>query len=192
MSESEKRLKANRVIAGNECGWCGAELEFGEDAVVCGACDGVHHEHCWDAELGCSSESCENAPLTALEPEPAAEENELPPGRKRCPHCGRSMNTGAAFCPSCRRAPTRDGVYRGPKRTAPGATASLVFGILGLFICGIIFGILAITKSNEARRAIARNPRYKGEGLAIAGMVLGIIALLAWAGVLFLRFSGEF
>jgi predicted Zn finger-like uncharacterized protein len=76
------------------------------------------------------------------------------------------------------------------KRNAPGAVASLVWGILGLFICGFIFGIVAITQANSAKKLIAANPElYTGEGIATAGMVMGIIDLVGWGLAMLIRFA---
>ena len=71
-------------------------------------------------------------------------------------------------------------LYRGPTQTAPGAVAALVFGILAFFICGIIFGLVAIQKANEAQSAIAADPSLTGGGIATTGKVLGIVALVVW------------
>jgi len=68
-----------------------------------------------------------------------------------------------------------------PVEKAPGATASLVWAIIGFFFCGLIGGILAISESNKAKRLIEENPeQYEGEGLATAGQVIGIIDLIGW------------
>jgi len=71
--------------------------------------------------------------------------------------------------------------YR-PKVNAPGASSSLVWAILGLPTCGLILGIVAISNANKAKRLIREQPdAYTGEGLATAGLVIGIIDLVAWA-----------
>jgi hypothetical protein len=74
-----------------------------------------------------------------------------------------------------------DGLYHGPKVNAPGAVASLVYGIIGLLFCGVIFGPIAIAKANKARSAMATNPTYGGGGYATAGLVLGIVDLVVFA-----------
>jgi hypothetical protein len=62
---------------------------------------------------------------------------------------------------------------------APGAVASLVLGIIGMFCAGLILGIIAIVKARGAKAKIAANPTmYGGGGMATAGLVLGIIALI--------------
>ncbi len=56
-------------------------------------------------------------------------------------------------------------------------TTSLVFGIIGLFIFGIILGPLAIMQANKAERFGAR---------ATAGKVLGIICtIVGIVGIIF-------
>ncbi|MFT7621341.1 MAG: hypothetical protein ACI9WU_000502 [Myxococcota bacterium] len=68
--------------------------------------------------------------------------------------------------------------------TAPGAVASVVYGILGLFLFGLIVGWVAINHSREALGLIDKDPSLKGAGLAKAGIVLGIIDILIWTGIL--------
>jgi hypothetical protein len=71
-------------------------------------------------------------------------------------------------------------VYGGaPQRTNGPAVASLVLGVLGCipFLTGllaILLGIIGIRKS--------RDPSVGGKGLAIAGLVLGIVSVLGWSG----------
>ncbi|MFQ5844001.1 MAG: DUF4190 domain-containing protein [Planctomycetota bacterium] len=177
------------MIEGTHCGWCRKEVAFGEDVAICNACETVHHAACWDRRQGCSEAQCENAPLEELEP--PAPKKEVPLGRMLCPHCGRQIKTRSKFCRFCKKATTPDGIYRGPKTKAPGAVASLVYGILAFFICGIIFGIVAISKANQAQKATASNPTLSGAGLATAGKVLGIITLVLWSVGLILRFAGR-
>jgi hypothetical protein len=85
---------------------------------------------------------------------------------------------GTQVCPGCRAITSLDGIYHGPTMNAPGAVASLVLGIIGIVFCGIVLGPLAIWQSSSARKAINSDPTYGGGGMATAGMVLGIIALL--------------
>jgi hypothetical protein len=111
---------------------------------------------------------------------------QIAPGYKLCTNCKNQVLAGAQICDFCNAILSPDGIYHGPTVNAPGSVAALVFGILGLFFCGIVFGILAITKAREANAAIQFNPRYGGKGMATAGMVLGILALILWAfGVIY-------
>jgi hypothetical protein len=59
-----------------------------------------------------------------------------------------------------------------------GAIVGLSTGVVGLFIFGILFGICAIVFSSIALGSINKNPeKYKGKGMAIAGLVIGIVGI---------------
>jgi hypothetical protein len=61
------------------------------------------------------------------------------------------------------------------------ATASLVLGIIGLFVAGIILGIVALVLSNQSIKA--NGPSRA----ATAGKILGIIDIVAFFVVIILR-----
>jgi hypothetical protein len=108
-----------------------------------------------------------------------------------CPACGSRLtipDTSAAVRPE--RAPAATGVRQGPAATdeaAPAgpavtsgkATVSLVLGVLSfcaLLLAGIpavLFGFLALNDVKKGRG------RVKGKGLAITGLVLGLVNTLA-------------
>lgn len=68
-----------------------------------------------------------------------------------------------------------------PKENAPGATAAMVCGIVGVFVVGLVLGIIAIALAAKAKRLIAAEPlRYGGRGMATTGLVLGIIDVCVW------------
>lgn len=57
----------------------------------------------------------------------------------------------------------------------------MITGILGIFVFGIILGACGIIFSAIALSAIKKNPeKYKGKGMAVAGLVTGIVAILGW------------
>lgn len=65
----------------------------------------------------------------------------------------------------------------GAPRTSGAAIASLILGILGCIpiitsLLAVILGIIGIRKTSD--------PRYTGKGMAIAGLILGLIGLLGW------------
>ena len=72
------------------------------------------------------------------------------------------------------------GGYAQP-RTSGKAVAALVTGVLGLpgiFCCGFLSGIPAIILGLLARRDIkSSSGRLSGDGLALSGLVLGVLAL---------------
>ena len=272
MTRSVRRLKANKLFEGQRCGWSRQPLVFGEDIVICNACETPYKARLWQSKGGCALPSCAHAPLQQLpqqqmtgaeplvaasaapypeqmramypppsragqqppahgpaqghaqqqygqQPPPAQTqafdqaEPPLAPGQRNrgeypgvarrprraglpvegtaCLHCARQITFGTPFCPYCRHAQTADGVYTGPTVNAPGAVASLVCGILGFFICGLVLGIIAITKAQEAKRAIGSDPRYTGGGMATAGMVLGIIDLVGFVITVLIAFGGS-
>jgi hypothetical protein len=113
----------------------------------------------------------------------------LAPGFMSCPSCRSAIMVGAQICPMCRAITSPDGLYHGPKINAPGAVQALVYGLIGLVFCQIILGPVAISKANAAKRAMAADPTLGGEGLATAGMVLGIIDLVLFAIYVLIRAS---
>lgn len=191
MIEASRALKANPKMAGQPCAWCAEPLAIGADVRVCLACETIHHARCWDSSGGCSKSGCVNTPLARLDPAVVGSVVPVivPAGYIQCPSCKNVvMNTGG-LCGNCNFVLSPDGIYHGPVVNAPGALASLVWGIVGLFVCGLILGIIAINKSNEARKTIATSPMYGGSGLATAGLVMGIIDIIAWAAILVFRIS---
>ncbi len=65
------------------------------------------------------------------------------------------------------------------------AIASLVLGILGFCICGIILGAVAVFLGLQARKEIAAsNGTQGGDGLALAGLIVGGIAVVLGFGQL--------
>ena len=186
MGETYKQLKAKPAMKDKPCGWCRKPLELGEDAAVCSACGQEHHLACWEEQLGCAAGGCLNAPLKRLKEE-AAPADVLPPGKKRCPHCKELVAEREQLCPFCEQSTSPDGLYHGPKENAPGAVASLVWAIVGLFFCGPILGAVAISNAKKAEGYIATSPRYGGEGMAKAGRILGIIDIVLWLLVIALR-----
>ena len=67
----------------------------------------------------------------------------------------------------------------GPARNDGKAVASLVCGLVGLVLAGIILGIVAIVLGVQSRKAIdASAGQLKGRGMATAGLVLGIIDIV--------------
>lgn len=72
-------------------------------------------------------------------------------------------------------------VFHPPAPKAPGATASLVIGIVSLVgvivVVPVVMGPLAWYLGASARREAQREPtRWSGAGEARAGMILGMIA----------------
>jgi len=80
---------------------------------------------------------------------------------------------------------------KGPNQTL--AIISLVLGILGIIFCSGLTGPIAFIMGIMARRKAARNPaQYGGSGLALGGIITGVIGTLelllvvAWVAYVFL------
>lgn len=104
--------------------------------------------------------------------ESLAPRGSLPP--RFCPRCGRRL----ADFPAVSRAFPRDS-----RDTSAAAVAALVLGILGFLVpfgC-LPFGMPAILIGVIASHRIDRSTgRLSGQGMATAGIVLGIISVILW------------
>jgi len=72
------------------------------------------------------------------------------------------------------------------------AVASIVCGIVGLFIAGYILGLVAIILGGIALKRIRSYPGMPGRGLAIAGIILGIIDVVLLAILMLALGTGAF
>ncbi len=112
------------------------------------------------------------------------------PGQRQCPHCTNHIGYYDQICVYCNNVTSLDGVYHGPQITAPAASAALAYGIIGFFICGIIFGPIAMSKANQAKQIIAMDPQYKGEGVAMAGYIMGVVDIIKFVLVVLMYIIG--
>ena len=79
------------------------------------------------------------------------------------------------------------GVYGAPQHMHGMAVASLIMGVLSLFLNSLYFipSLLAIGFGIAAILQIRKTPHYyKGSGLAIAGIVLGAVFLIVYIGLI--------
>lgn len=73
-----------------------------------------------------------------------------------------------------------------PQTTSSLAITSLIGGILGWTLVPLLGSILAIITGHLARKEIRGNPALSGDGLAVAGLVLGYAMVgLSIVGILF-------
>jgi hypothetical protein len=68
-----------------------------------------------------------------------------------------------------------------PIKNSGKAVASMVCGIVGLMVFGIILGVVAIVLSTRAKKEIQQSAgQLKGQGMATAGLILGIVDIAAF------------
>lgn len=94
-------------------------------------------------------------------------------GRMVCSECKATLG-GRIYCKRCADEAfvARPALVR---EQAGGAIASLVCAIIGFFLFGIILGPIAIALATGAKRKIREDPELGGDGMATAGLVIGIV-----------------
>ena len=66
----------------------------------------------------------------------------------------------------------------------------MITGIISLFCCGVVLGPVAIVLSNQAKNEIAYSRGMQtGEGMAKAGLILGIVGIVGWVLLIIVRVS---
>lgn len=110
-----------------------------------------------------------------------------------CSFCGKPINLGDNNCHYCgkeipktnnndyyRQQAYQHNTQNQPnnvyKRTDGYAIAALVCGIASFASCGLL-GILAVIFGNTAKRRIEQDPSLEGDGMAVAGIILGWISI---------------
>ena len=67
--------------------------------------------------------------------------------------------------------------YPAPRQTSALAITSLVSGILGWTLLPFLGSIAAVICGHMARAEIRRDPNLDGDGMAVAGLVLGWVSI---------------
>jgi S1-C subfamily serine protease len=167
--------------AGSGCPYCAGEVALGDPIMVCQACGTVHHRACWRQNGRCGSYTCAPArrdlkgagePVLTISTDELDRAAPLPSARP-------SAFPAPAFVP--RRSAPRTGTNRL-------AIAALVCGLVGIPFVGFATGLAAIVLGALALGAI-RDTNQKGLGLAVSGVLLGIVDVVGWLAVLTWAFS---
>lgn len=75
--------------------------------------------------------------------------------------------------------------YTSTSQTSTMAIVSLVAGVLSWIVFPFIGGIVAVVTGHMARNEIKNDPGMQGDGLAVVGLILGYLHLVAFCvGVL--------
>jgi S1-C subfamily serine protease len=163
---------------GSECPHCSGEIVLGDPIMVCQACGTVHHRACWKDRLRCGSYSCAPARRPSLQrqnSEPVLTITRLDlesavPLPTSAPRVRYAHATGLAV--GSASAPAPAGVNKL-------AIASLVCGLAGIPLFGLITGLVAVLLGVLALSAI-RVSSQRGLSLALAGLILGIVDVTGW------------
>jgi uncharacterized membrane protein YvbJ len=113
-----------------------------------------------------------------------------------CSNCGNQSSESDFFCQNCGRplnrataasaAPSQTIILQEPAPHTSGLSiAALVLGLLGIWPLAIIFGGIGISQTKPGRNV-------SGRGMAIAGLVLGILVGLLWIGLFTWAFVAGF
>jgi len=80
--------------------------------------------------------------------------------------------------------------YKGRSRSGL-AIGGFVCSLIGLFTCPFLLCLIGLILSASALSAMRRSRNYAGKGLAIAGVVLGILGLLVALGAVLFYFAAS-
>ncbi len=169
-------MRANPKIAEESaCAVCGQKFKEWEEIVRCENCGKYYHKLCQEQAAGCVSPECKGDDL------------------KSCPYCAEKIKKTAVKCRFCGQILDLDLKVTleasQPKGEIKEANDALIFSIIGLFCFGVILGPIAIAKGTKALNIIKNEPGYTGKGKATAGVVIGIIDVIAWLVAILMRFS---
>jgi S1-C subfamily serine protease len=175
---SARSLIACSREVGSECPHCAAEIALGDPIKVCEACGMVHHRSCWKDHARCGSYSCAPARRPSLERLTSG-----PVLTITALDLDRAVPLPAA-APRVRYASAADVVVSATgaaarSRVNPLAIASLVCGLAGIPFLGVVTGLVAVLLGVLALSAIRANSQ-RGLGLALAGVLLGIVDVTGW------------
>ena len=113
---------------------------------------------------------------------------DVAPDTRPCPFCGEQVHRYAKKCRHCGEwvqgaAPIRAqpaGNQGGMRSHVGMAGAAMILSICGLVLFGFITGLLAVIFAGIALSGMRQTGDNEGRGMAIAGLVLGIIDIVGW------------
>ncbi|MBO5349149.1 MAG: DUF4190 domain-containing protein [Clostridia bacterium] len=120
---------------------------------------------------------------------------------KFCKYCGNKLSGNDKFCQNCGASVEKEvqavnndlenntqnnninnnmqnNDVNNQVKTNSSAIGSLVCSLIGIFIAGVAMGVVAISLGVAAKKHIKIFQNEKGEGLATAGIVIGIIDIV--------------
>ena len=79
------------------CTICHTLIKEGDETAHCSECENVYHQSCWDEMGGCATYGCAEAPV-AEKTAPTSGQGRGWGDTKRCPGCGREINSSVLVC----------------------------------------------------------------------------------------------
>lgn len=91
---------------------------------------------------------------------------------------------GQKYCGACKvMAVQGQPVIAEATRPCKTATHALIYSILSLFLCPLIFAPLAIYKGLEAKKEIDADPLLTGSGKVTGAIIIAILGIVLWVVV---------
>jgi len=108
-----------------------------------------------------------------------------------CPNCGAEIPDGASVCLKCGvPIPSNNASSLAQIQRAPKSIGGFICGLLGFLldwlpVVGLILSIVGVALCGNGKKEVQKNPSsYENTGLLTAGLVLGIIGIVASSIVL--------
>lgn len=109
----------------------------------------------------------------------------------QCPKCGSALGAGAAFCPTCGSNLSPPGqpafIPGAPQMMVAQRTSGMaIAGLVCAFFCsllGLVFSLIGLSEIKKSNGAVG------GKGIAIAGLVLSVIHIVALIAVVLFVFA---
>ena len=174
-----KTMRANRKVVESTCSICGQGFTLGDEVYACAQCGGFHHVPCWDARHSCARV-------------------ELSGDEKNCPSCGQVIKKEALKCRHCGVVLNAAMVSRIEPPSIPPdavekinklANQSLMWSIVGIFICQPILQPIAISKSLQVTKQLDSFPDddvvSSARGKARTAKIIAIVVLVLWVVAVF-------
>ena len=150
---------------GCTCPHCGTGIGLAQAIAVCRRCGTVHHRSCWEGRGDCGAYSCVPARVTIPADKNGVLRITAEEVQKAAPLPGR-RSWVPVIPPEVSRFDRL-------------AIASLVTALVGIPIFGALTGLVAILLGCLALGSL-RVSRQRGTGLAVAGVLLGLVDVVGW------------
>jgi len=157
------------------------EHENDESNLFCAKCGTKLEDSAQDESVEKQDEQIEEEPvITQLTPTPFAQNENT----KYCSNCGKPVDKSAQICPYCgeRQAVSKPKPLIIPTEANISVLLSivaLIYSVCGaLILAGVFIGIIAIYLGSRANKLIKKETIYGGRDRAIAGIIIGVIAIV--------------